>query len=246
MPDGFGFPEYVPVAERLRRGRAQLARILKREGRSPEPVALSGGRGITRTFWGRSWCENLERYSDFASRLPRGRTYARNGSVLDLVVAPGRVVAHVAGHELYRVEVEIARLAARRWRDVIAACGGRVASVVALLEGSLSDDVLAVLTDAKGGLFPEPDEIALACSCPDVAQLCKHLAAALYAVGARLDERPELFFVLRQVDQHELLAVAPSLRRGVRAQAKTIAAENLSSIFGIEVETRRPKRKKRG
>src|SRR5262245_37912601 len=105
MPDRFAFPEYVPVAERLRRGRAALARELKREGRSAEPVVLAPGRrALARTFWGRAWCQNLERYSDFASRLPRGRAYARNGSVLDLAVGPGRVVAHVAGHELYRVE----------------------------------------------------------------------------------------------------------------------------------------------
>ena len=247
MPEWTGFPEYVPVAERLRRGRSALARLLKREGgRAADPVVLAGRKGIARTFWGRAWCQNLERYSDFASRLPRGRTYARNGSILDLSVAPGRVVAHVAGSELYRVDVEIAPLPARRWKQVVAACAGRIASVVALLQGTLSDDVLAVLTDAEAGLFPEPEEISLSCSCPDVADLCKHLAASLYAVGARLDDRPELFFVLRQVEKNDLLAVSPRVQRGGRTQAKTIAAKDLSSVFGIELETVGRKKKRRG
>jgi len=244
MRDDFGFPAYMPVAERLRRGRAALARILEPKGRAPDPAVLTAGRGIARTFWGRAWCQNLERYSDFASRLPRGRAYAKNGSVLDLAIEPGRVVAHVAGHELYRVDVDIARLAARRWKALVAACAGRIASVVALLQGTLSDDVLALLTDAERGLFPEPDEISLACSCPDWAGLCKHIAASLYAVGARLDDRPELLFLLRRVEKDDLLAVTPAVKRSDRPQAKTIAAKDLSAVFGIELETRRRGKKR--
>src|SRR5262249_42678364 len=146
---------------------------------------------------GHSWCHNLERYSDFASRLPRGRRYVRNGSVLDLRIQPGAVRAYVAGHALYTVDVSITPLAARRWRAVVSTCGSRIGSLISLLRGELSNDVMAVLTHARKGLFPEPREIRMACSCPDAAVMCKHVAATLYGVGARLDHAPELFFTLR-------------------------------------------------
>ena len=155
MPDYYFFQPYVPVAERRARAGVELRRLLRPHGRRPAPIIVEG-RAIARTFWGRAWCANLERYSDFASRLPRGRTYARNRSVLDLEIRPGAVRAYVAGYDLYTVEVSIRPLAARRWRAVVSACGSRIASAVALLRGELSDDVLAALTHAKQGLFPEP------------------------------------------------------------------------------------------
>jgi uncharacterized Zn finger protein len=234
----WGFRPYVPVGVRRARGLAALKRRLKSQKRTPQPVTAAG-RAMARTFWGRAWCENLERYSDFANRLPRGRTYARNGSILDLQVVPGKVVAHVAGTELYTVEVSIGRLAAARWRAVVAACAGRIGSAIALLRGELSDDVIAVLTDGRKGLFPEPREIRMECSCPDWATMCKHVAATLYGVGARLDEQPDVFFTLRQVAQAELVAsagIAGALgpAKGGNGR-KRIAAARVEAIFGIEL-----------
>ena len=235
--DGY-FRPYVSVAERKAFGARELAKLLKKSKRSPEPVVItSGRRHVATTFWGKAWCENLERYADFANRLPRGRTYVRNGSVLDLAVSQGKVAAYVAGSELYTVEIGISPLAKMRWRRVVRQCTGRIASLVGLLRGELSADVLNVLCDAKEGLFPEPREISLACSCPDQAEVCKHIAAVLYGVGSRLDQKPELFFVLRQVDQGELIgsaasgAVAPR-RKGT---AKRLAADKLADVFGIDI-----------
>jgi len=235
--DGY-FRPYVSVAERKALGAQELARLLKKSKRSPEPVVLtSGRRHVATTFWGKAWCENLERYADLANRLPRGRTYVRNGSVLDLAISRGKVEAYVAGSELYTVEIGISPLAKLRWRRVVRQCTGRIASLVGLLRGELSADVLNVLCDAKEGLFPEPREISLACSCPDQAEVCKHIAAVLYGVGSRLDQKPELFFVLRQVDQGELIgsaasgAVAPR-RKGT---AKRLAADKLADVFGIDI-----------
>jgi uncharacterized Zn finger protein len=144
----------------------------------------------------------------------------------------------VAGSELYRVTISMAPMAKARWRRVVTRCTGRIASLVGLLRGELSDDVLAVLTDAKEGLFPEPREMTLDCSCPDAAEVCKHVAAVLYGVGIRLDARPELFFVLRQVEQAELLssATAGAVSRARPAGGKRIADERLSAVFGIELE----------
>jgi len=233
----FPYSPYVPVAQRKLTAQRELAKLAKRTGVQPSPVTIEG-RKIAQTFWGQAWCDNLERYSDFASRLPRGRTYVRNGSVVDLRVEPGRIGAHVAGSELYQIDIAIRALAPARWKAVKKACTGKIGSLVSLLRGELAGPVLEVLTRA-GGLFPEPREIDMSCSCPDIAGLCKHLAATLYGVGARLDTRPELFFVLRQVDQGELISAAtgsalPAVKRG--RGGKRIARSKLSSVFGIEID----------
>ena len=240
--NGWGeFRPYVRVADKLARGERELARRVKKRGRPADP-ARTAGRKMVATFWGQAWCDNLARYSDFASRLPRGRAYAGNGSVLDLHVAGGRVEALVAGSELYEVRIDIAPLAARRWKKVIAGCSSGIGSLVELLRGELSTSVLAVLTCPERGLFPAPDEIELECSCPDWAEMCKHVAAALYCVGARLDQRPELFFTLRQVDQAELIAGAGAgaARRasaaGRRPRSGRVVRGDLGAVFGIDLD----------
>jgi uncharacterized Zn finger protein len=242
MAYGFGdFRPYVRVADRLKQGEREVAVLAKRRGRPAEPARTQGRKMVT-TFWGQAWCDNLARYSDFASRLPRGRAYAGNGSVLDLHIAAGRVEALVAGSELYRVAVDISRLPAARWKALVTACGGEIGSIVELLGGTLSSGVLGHLTDAKRGLFPAPREIEMDCSCLDWADMCKHVAATLYCVGARLDDRPELFFTLRQVDQSDLVAGASAgiARRAAAAgRARTSKRKvrgNLADVFGIELD----------
>ncbi len=237
MGFGYDWRPYVSVAERRARAARELAKLAKKTGPAPAPVRVEG-RVIATTFWGQAWCENLERYSDFANRLPRGRTYVRNGSVVDLRIEPGAVRARVAGSELYTVDIAIRRLAAARWRAVKKACTGRIGSLVGLLRGKLSDDVLAVLARPGTGLFPEPKDIAMDCSCPDWAGMCKHVAATLYGVGARLDNQPELFFALREVDQAELLSAATVLPapRGKGRKVKQIADDDLGAVFDIELD----------
>jgi uncharacterized Zn finger protein len=233
------YPPYMSVAEKKAQGARALVKLLKKSKRKAEPVEITHRkRQLSTTFWGQAWADNLARYADLSNRLPRGRTYLRNGSVLDLAIAEGRVEAYVAGSELYRVTIGITPLAKARWRRVVTRCTGRIGSLVGLLRGELSDDVLAVLTHAKDGLFPERREMALDCSCPDAAQVCKHVAAVLYGVGIRLDARPELFFVLRRVNQAELLssATAGAVARARPAAGKRIADDRLSAVFGIELE----------
>ncbi len=233
------YPPYMSVAEKKAHGARTLARLLKKTRRGAEPVLITHRkRQLTTTFWGTAWSENLERYADLANRLPRGRTYLRNGSVLDLAITSGSVEAYVAGSELYQVRIRIVPMAKIRWRRVVGRCTGRIGSLVGLLRGELSHDVLAVLTDPRDGLFPEPREMTLDCSCPDAAEVCKHVAAVLYGVGIRLDTTPELFFVLRQVDQAELLSSATTraVSRVRPDGGKRIAADRLSAVFGIEVD----------
>lgn len=238
--DGFGrFGPYVPVGERLARGRKEAEARARRAGRKPAPVVIEG-RDVVTTFWGQAWCRHLERYSDIANRLPRGRTLVRNGSVVDLVIAKGRVDALVCGSDLYTVAVTIAPAARAQWKALVAACAGRIDSIVELLAGRISDAVMGVLTDPKRGLFPEPKLIDLGCSCPDAAYLCKHIAAVLYGVGARLDTEPELLFVLRDVDPGDLVEVAVGasgkLGAPARPSSRVLAPDAVARLFGVEWE----------
>ena len=180
---------------------------LKKKGRTISPVVIEG-RTIARNFWGKAWCENLERYSDYANRLPRGRTYVRNGSVVDLQIERGQVRAMVSGSDIYSVKIEIGTVSQARWKAICKDCLGSVGSLVELLQGKLSKNVMERVCREGDGLFPSPREIKMTCSCPDWAGMCKHVAAVLYGAGARLDVAPDLLFTLRGVDRSELIAGA--------------------------------------
>jgi uncharacterized Zn finger protein len=227
---------YVSIAERRRKAERELAK-LRSKGRVISPVEVIG-RAIAKTFWGHAWCQNLQRYSDYASRLPRGRTYLRNGSVVDLQVAPGEVSALVSGSEMYTVKVTVSPLPKARWSAICKDCAGAIDSLVELLQGRFSKGVMERICQEKTGLFPSPGEIELACSCPDWASMCKHVAAVLYGIGARLDQKPELLFRLRRVDEGDLIVQAG---RGVPLATKGPAAEKvledtgLAELFGIEI-----------
>jgi uncharacterized Zn finger protein len=232
----FEWPSYVPVAEKRRQAERKLAK-LKKKGQSVAPVKIEG-RTIAETFWGKSWCTNLERYSDYATRVPRGRTYVRNGSVLDLQIAKGEVVAMVAGSSLYKIKITIAPVKAARWKAICRDCAGAIDSLVELLQGRLAKGIMDRVCREGDGLFPSPEEIKLSCSCPDWADMCKHVAAALYGVGARLDETPELLFVLRGVDENELLADAGRdlvRTRAVPSTAKLLGDSDVAALFGLEM-----------
>lgn len=239
--DDYGFKPYVSVATRRAQATRELAKLQKK-GRKISPVAIEG-RKIARTFWGEAWCDNLERYSDFANRLPRGRTYVRNGSVVDLQVAPGSVTALVSGSTMYDVKVTVGPVPRARWSAICKDCSGAIDSLVELLQGRFSKGVMTRLCEEKTGLFPSPKDIVFTCSCPDWASMCKHVAAVLYGVGARLDHQPELLFTLRKVDQQDLIATAGSdfSTTGKRpAGTKVLASDDLSEMFGIEMAPATP------
>ena len=234
----WSFRPYVSVAQRRAKAAREVEK-LKKKGQVVTPVSVDGNK-IATTFWGKAWCDNLEAYSDFANRLPRGRSYVKNGSVCDLQVEPGKIRALVCGTELYRIAIKIAPLQQATWRAIKAQCAGQIGSLIELLQGKLSDRVMEVVTRRDGGLFPRPAEIDMDCSCPDWAGMCKHVAAALYGVGARLDRRPELLFTLRQVDHLELIAGASAATAAAgKARGKggrRIAASDLADVFGVELD----------
>lgn len=235
--DDYGYPEYVPVAQRLANGAAEARHRAEKQGREPAPVKLPS-RKIATTFWGRSWCDNLESYRDYANRLPRGATYVRNGSVVDLVIKPKLIEALVAGSETYSVEIKITALPEAQWTTIKRECSASIDSLLDLLSGKFSDGVMKRLTRQKEGLFPAPSEIKLKCSCPDGAYCCKHVAAVMYGVGARLDHQPELLFKLRGVDHHELVSqavAADNLNQELGSSEGGLDGVDLGAMFGIEL-----------
>jgi uncharacterized Zn finger protein len=235
----FGWRPYVSVAERRAKAARELSKLAKKTGRAASPVVLDG-RKIAATFWGKAWCDNLEAYSDFANRLPRGRTYVRNGSVVDLQINKGNVTALVSGSELYKIEIKIKPLAPTLWKSIQTECAGKIDSLMELLQGKLSSAVMQIVTRHERGLFPTPKEIDLDCSCPDWADLCKHVAASLYGVGAKLDQNPALLFLLRGVDAADLISkasAAEAVRQttGAAGTAPAMSDSEVSDVFGIEL-----------
>jgi uncharacterized Zn finger protein len=232
----FAWHPYVSVAKKRRQAEREVAKLKKR-GRSIAPVKIEG-RTIARSFWGQAWCTNLERYSDYENRLPRGRTYVRKGSVVDLQIARGEVAAMVAGSDLYKIKIAISPVKTSRWRAICRDCAGTIDSLVELLQGRFAKGVMDRVCREGDGLFPSPAEIKLSCSCPDWADMCKHVAAALYGVGARLDEKPQLLFVLRGVDENELIAGAGTdllLSKAAPYGAKVLDHGDVAALFGLEM-----------
>ncbi len=231
-----GWAPYVSVAQRRAKAEREMQK-LRKNGHSVAPVIIKG-RTIAATFWGKAWCDNLEAYRDYENRLPRGRTYVRNGSVLDLQIAPLAVTALVSGSSIYNVKVGIAAAPKAHWQSICRDCTGAIDSLVELLRGRFSKAVMERICRRDKGLFPQPSEIEFSCSCPDTASMCKHVAAVLYGVGARLDENPELLFRLRAVDENDLLAdldAAAPLSKTGPAAGKILEADDVAALFGLEM-----------
>ncbi len=231
----YEWPPYVPVAERRRKAAAEMAKLAKK-GQPTSPVVVQG-RAIAATAWGKAWCANMESYSDYSNRLPRGRSYVRNGSVVDLQITPGMVAARVSGSSIYRTTITVKPVPKAKWQQLCADCAGGIDSLVELLQGRFSKGVMDRLCRQGDGLFPVPKDIHFDCSCPDGAYMCKHVAAVLYGIGARFDSQPELLFTLRQVDAAELLSKAGSgVVTAPVAGERTLAGDDVAALFGLEMD----------
>lgn len=233
------WPAYVPVAERRAQAKREVTK-LRKKGENIQLVEIEG-RTIARSFWGKGWCTHLESFGDYSNRLPRGRSYVRNGSVCHLGIVVGKVEAIVSGSELYRVRVDISPLGKKKWQRLKQRCTGKIGSLIELLQGNLSDEIMKTVTDRKHGLFPLPGEIKYTCDCPDWADMCKHISAVMYGIGARLDSQPELLFLLRGVDHEELITADAASEAIVgkgsgRARRRSLSDKDLESVFGVELE----------
>ena len=233
----WSYKPHVSVGARQKLAEKAVAKA-KKAGLIYSPIAASRG-AIAKTVWGKAWCDNLEQYSDYETRLPRGRTYMRNGSVIDLQLNPGNVQARVMGSSLYTISVTIKPVAAPQWKAICTDCSASIDSLVELLQGKLAAPVMARISTPKTGLFPAPSDISFDCDCPDGARMCKHVAAVLYGVGARLDEQPELLFKLRQVDAKDLVvqAIGGLPTAGKKpASSRVINDADLADVFGLEMD----------
>ncbi|MDE0519370.1 MAG: hypothetical protein OXH71_01525 [Candidatus Dadabacteria bacterium] len=231
-----GYRSWKPqasVSARRAKARRDVAK-LRKQGIELHPVEIEG-RKIARTFWGRAWCDHLEKFSDYSNRLPRGKSYLRNGLVLNMEISEGEIRAIVSGSDLYMVNVSITPLPPRRWDDIKKRCMGQIGSVLELLQGRLSDNVMGVVTHPKTGLFPRPGEIELDCDCPDWSSLCKHLSAVLYGVGTTLDRQPELLFRLRGVNHEDM--VGEDIPRPENQGGHRRIKDDVGDVFGVDLDS---------
>ncbi len=243
----YGWAPYVSVAQRRRKAEKKMAALRKR-GVDIQPIEING-RKIAQTFWGKAWCDHLESFSDFENRLPRGRTYVRNGSVCHLAIKKGQIAAMVSGSEIYGVDVRIKTLPAKKWNVIKRQCSGQIGSLLELLRGDLSHNIMQVVTDREQGLLPLPDDISFGCNCPDWASMCKHIAAVMYAIGARLDQDPALLFRLRGVNHEELIDLNAKITAPTavsRDGGRRLASSDLGDVFDIDLATDDPESSSNG
>ena len=238
----YGFPKYVPVAEKKAKAKKKLKQ-LKKKNPDINPVTIDG-QALAKTWWGKAWNKNLEKYADYSNRIGRGRSYVRHGAVLDLRITPGKVQALVHGSATkpYSVTVDIKEMPKKNWIKIKQACTGKMERMQQLIAGKFPAELGEIFTEKGSGLFPVPDEIKFECSCPDWAYMCKHVAATLYGIGARLDEDPHLFFLLRKVNINDLVSeTIRESKKDLLSKAKKISSrviednDTLSDIFGIDL-----------
>lgn len=229
------YGDYVSVADQRKKAEREIKK-LKRIGFQPHPVPAFKGK-IAESFWGSRWCDNLEKFEDMNYRAERGRRYVRAGCVCHLDMGPGRITAFVSGSELYFVEISVAAMDKKLWRDLCQKCSWEISSMADLYKGEIPARAIALLTDPDNGILPSVEDVNFACSCPDWSDMCKHSAATLYAVGRKLDEHPELLFKLRGVDPTDLVQFQIKIPENLT----TIPSSNLKAIFGIDLDLPQPK-----
>ncbi len=239
----YGFPKYVSVAEKRAKAEKKLKQ-LKKKNPGIAPIEIKG-RKLAESWWGISWNKNLESYADFSNRIGRGRSYVRHGAVLDFKIEEGKIISLVQGSTArpYKLEISIRKLKPKVWETIVRACKGEIGSLGLLMDGKLPKTMESLLTHPENGMFPSPGEIDFDCSCPDRALMCKHVAATLYGVGARLDQDPSLFFTLRGVKMEDLVSQAVKseadalIKRAKSKGSKRIIQDaDLSSAFGIDMD----------
>ncbi len=236
------YPKYVTVAEKRAKAKKKIKQLRKK---NPDirPVILEG-QALAKSWWGKAWNENLESYADYSNRIGRGRSYVRHLAVVDLQIAPGKVTSLVQGSmgAPYEVVISITKMKKKNWQTIKKECQSRLSSLPDLLAGKIPKALQETFMVQGKGLFPTPSEITFDCSCPDWASMCKHVAATLYGVGARLDEDPALFFTLRQAKMDDLVSQAVQskassiIEKTTAGSSKIIADDKLSDLFGLDMD----------
>ncbi len=234
----YDFYEYIPVGQKKLNAQKQIEKLRKK---NPDisPVIIEGSKIATK-WWGISWNKNLENYADYSNRIDRGRSYVKNGFVIDLKIYPGIVEALVMGssNTPYKVRVDIEVMSQRDWNRVVSACSNKISNLDELISGKFPIELQELFT-MKNGLFPSSSEIDFSCSCPDWASMCKHVSAVLFAIGAKFDEDPLLFFKLRGIDFEYLIKKSVDeklknmMKNSEQKSKRVIEDEDIDDIFGL-------------
>ncbi|MDP2845603.1 MAG: hypothetical protein Q8N79_05970, partial [Candidatus Methanoperedens sp.] len=233
-----GFPPYVSVGEKRVKAERKLIQ-LKKKNPGITPLIVQGAK-LAHSWWGKAWNLNLEKYADYSNRIGRGRSYIRNGFVLDFKINSGEVTALVQGTRArpYKVAIKINPLDKKAWNEIKKECEGKIESLQELIEGRVPEELREIFTANGTGLFPSPKEIKFSCSCPDWASMCKHVAATLYGVGVKLDQDPKLFFKLRNAEMDDLITKAlqdkskKMLKKAEKKTSRAIDDLDAAGIFG--------------
>ena len=222
-----------PTIEELRQRVKMTSQAAAKKNKDYAPVPPIKGRNICQSWWGQAWCRNLEQYADYESRLDRGKRYVKTGTVIDLKIKKGKVEARVQGTRRapYKVEIRISPLSEENCQKIIEKCGRRIENMESLIKGEFPMDLQELFT-GKDGLFPTPREISFSCSCPDWALMCKHVAAAMYGIGVRLDENPFYFFD-RFINVALESKVESMLRNAEKSSDRIIEDADLTALFGV-------------
>lgn len=240
---GGNYKKRATVGELKLKAEKSLKKLKKKNPDDIRPVIIEGTK-IAKCWWGKAWNDNLERYSDYENRIGRGKSYLKNGMVLDLRIKEGEAEAIVQGSRVkpYDVGIYIEPLKKEIWESIVKDCQGRIESLQELIEGKFPKELSELLTAKGRGLFPAPDEIDFHCTCPDWADMCKHVAAVLYGIGTRIDNNPELLFTLRGVNIDELISKTIEkkseelLKKSTKKSKRAIVDEAVSDIFGIDID----------
>jgi len=235
----YGFYEYETVQQKIARAKKQLE-TLKKKNPDISPVVINGST-IAKSWWGRAWTKNLETYADYANRIGRGRSYVKNGMILDLKIEEGAVRALVSGRgtKPYSVACSIKPFSKAKLDSLAKLCNRKINSLEELVEGKFPQSLVDLFTKSEQGLFPLSKEITFSCSCPDSAYMCKHVSAVLYAIGARFDSDPTLFFKLRSVEFGLFIAktvdekMGDMLKNAGKKSNRVIKDKDLSELFGV-------------
>jgi len=236
----YGYPEYVPVAKKKENAQKSIEKLRKKNP-NISPVIIEG-KSIVEKWWGKAWNKNLESYADLRNRIGRGRSYVKHGAVLDLQIKKGTIEALVQGSSSrpYSIVIQIDKLDNKKWKSVLEICNHRIDTMETLILGKFPKEFDELFKASKNGLFPSPKEIHFNCSCPDSARVCKHVAAVLYGVGARLDKDPIIFFKLRDIDFEELLKksmedkMQSMLKNADKKSKRVIDDTEVFDLFGLD------------
>lgn len=231
------FRPYTTVAELKEKAERTAARLKTAEPVLPHPHT----RKICLTWWGEAWCKNLESYADYDYRLGRGRSYFRANTVVDLKIRGNVVKAKVQGTSKnpYQITITFDSPKPEDIQAITEKLSNRITDIEDLLKGNFPEDLKELFTQKKPGLFPSPNEIHFDCTCFDWADMCKHVAAVMYAIGVKIDDNPGFLFELRGVDMDKFIKavikdkVEEMLKNVDKKSKRIIKNADVSAIFGL-------------